>query len=432
MTADKLRQTYPEFIFHSAHWRFEKRDLKISYRYSAGEHHFEHRLTLPTSTTNELIAPLVFSLGLVEMLSYWKAFASPLITIKAGALTNAQLAWWHHLLIRGMGEYFYLNQIDFRAPDFVTLKSAPSPSTSLSTATSDQAQRGREVSREVSKSKKISLIPLGGGKDSIVTLELARRQLPQADTQLRLLLVNPTEAARAVAKESQLPQLEVRRELDPHLFSLNRRGFLNGHVPFSASLAFLSVLTAFLNQLDEVIISQEASADEPSLTYLGHEINHQYSKSAQFEARFRHYLRELGRQFPTIGQKLADYRSPLRHLTELEIAALFAKLGRPYWHLFLSCNRGSKTNQWCGQCPKCLFTYLILAPWIPEEELVQIFGKNLLTEASLHPIMQALLGETPDKPLECVGMRAESREARRLLLAQAQAQNQTPPLLLRA
>ena len=68
-----------------------------------------------------------FHLGLVEMLSYWKAACSPEIVVRAGALSTEQTAWWMNLLRHGMGEYFYVNQIDFRAADLVRIISAGKP-----------------------------------------------------------------------------------------------------------------------------------------------------------------------------------------------------------------------------------------------------------------------------------------------------------------
>src|SRR5687768_5869183 len=68
---------------------------------------------------------LFFHVGLVEMLSYWKAAAPAEILVHTAgtnaALNADQIGWWLDLLRRGMGEFFYLNQLDWRAPDFVRI-----------------------------------------------------------------------------------------------------------------------------------------------------------------------------------------------------------------------------------------------------------------------------------------------------------------------
>jgi len=136
-------------------------------------------------------------------------------------------------------------------------------------------------------------------------------------------------------------------------------------------------------------------------------VNHQYSKSYQFERDCNAWiLRRLGLPI--------RYFSLLRPFHELQIARQFAAL--PQYHLaFKSCNAGSKRNAWCGRCAKCLFVYLMLAPFLPEERMLDIFGENLLKKPELQDELQALLGETHEKPFECVGTVEEARAALGLL-----------------
>lgn len=407
MTHKLLRQQYPEFLYESSSWEVTHQTFLIDFYYSVAQHHFHHAIEIPINQVelagidHDLLDQLVFSLGLVELLSYWKAFASPKIQVEAGNLTQSQLIWWQDLLIRGMGEYFFVNQIDFTDPNFVTFNS-------MTLQSSDRKSSNPWVETEnigtgsLDINRNSFLIPIGGGKDSLVTLELLRANIPSH--LVSLLLVNPTQAATKIAEHSQFSTIEVRRQLDTQLFELNKQGFLNGHVPFSATLAFLSVFVAYLYDIKQVVFSNEASANEPSLSYLGQEINHQYSKSFEFEKNFRSYLRNISR----VDCSLPNYFSLLRPLNELQIAKLFARHGQSYFNIFRSCNQGSKSNIWCRQCSKCLFAYLMLSPWLDELTLVQIFGENLLDNANLYHILQALVGLTPDKPLECVGLRDES------------------------
>jgi hypothetical protein len=80
----------------------------------------------------------------------------------------------------------------------------------------------------------------------------------------------------------------IEREIDPLLLKVNAKGYLNGHTPFSAMLAFYTVLAAHLTQTRDIALSNESSANEA--TIVGTEINHQYSKSLEFERDFQDYV----------------------------------------------------------------------------------------------------------------------------------------------
>ena len=65
------------------------------------------------------------------------------------------------------------------------------------------------------------------------------------------------------------------------MLQLNSEGYINGHTPFSAIVAFSSVLTAALNGQKYITLSNENSANES--TVKDSKVNHQYSKSYEFE-----------------------------------------------------------------------------------------------------------------------------------------------------
>jgi hypothetical protein len=186
---------------------------------------------------------------------------------------------------------------------------------------------------------------------------------------------------------------EINRTIDPLLLELNSHGFLNGHTPFSALLAFSSALAAIMTGRKYIALSNESSANESTVP--GSSVNHQYSKSIDFEGDFRWYLKKY--IIPDL-----EYFSFLRPLNELQIARLFS--GFPgYFSVFRSCNVGSKTDTWCGQCPKCLFTYIILSPFLDPAQVETMFGKNLLNDTALIPILNELTGVSRTKPFDCIG-----------------------------
>ena len=242
-----------------------------------------------------------------------------------------------------------------------------------------------------------TLVPIGGGKDSVVTLECLRREMPVIP-----MIVNPRGATLNCVKTAGYQEDEfivINRTLDPTMLQLNAEGYLNGHTPFSALLAFISILVAFGSRSKYIALSNENSANESTVP--GTNINHQYSKSIEFESDFRNYVAEN-------ISKAVQYFSFLRPLSELQIAKLFSQC-EDYHPVFRSCNAGSKTDSWCGHCPKCLFTWIILSPFLSKEKLVAIFGKDLMADETLRFIFEELNGTAPVKPFECVGTVEEVR-----------------------
>ncbi len=385
----ELREKYPEFVYRNFSYELKDGDLEIKFLFEVGEFKFSPRIIfkqIPLERFNSLekqpIENLIFHLGLAEIPSYWKAFTSPYIKIQAGSLNGEQINWWKDLIIQGMGQFFYENKIDFTLDDFVT----------ISTTSDKRFNAGPNI-----ESYDI-LIPVGGGKDSAVTLELLKGVGRTA-----ALLINPTQAATDVVEASGIGQkIIVERSIDKVLLDLNEQGYLNGHTPFSSVVAFIALFAAYVYGYKEIALSNERSSDEENTMYMGRKINHQYSKTFEFENKFRSYVKNY----------LVDinYFSFLRPLYELQIAKIFSRM-RKYFSLFRSCNVGQKTNSWCRSCPKCLSTYILLKPFLTKQDLIGIFGEDLLIKPSLKETLSELTDENKVKPFECVGTRAELQDA---------------------
>ena len=349
----------------------------------------------------------------MEIPSYWKATCSPEIIIKAGSLDKEQIDWWKDLIINGMGQFFYENKINFCQPNFLKINRLQRPVL----CKADRGPSSNQTSSQI-------LVPVGGGKDSAVTLEILKKNKKQ----INCFSLNPTEATKKIMEIAGCKNpIVVRRKIDKKLLALNRRGFLNGHTPFSAYLAFLSVLVAAIFDAKYIAFSNERSSNEGNVKYLGKIINHQYSKSFDFEKKFRKYskkylaktVKEDKSSFPPSlprgGSSVIEYFSFLRPLYEIQIAKLFSKYPK-YFSAFLSCNEAYKTasgtkkptKRWCGNCPKCLFVFATLYPFVNKQKLIKIFGENLFDKKKLLPTMQELIGERKFKPFECVGTKKES------------------------
>ena len=337
---------------------------------------------------SNVLKNLVFHLGLVESISYYKATCSKEFYISCGYLNAEQAKWFQKLFYLGLGEFRYQNKITTSEEDFVKFISLGKSLELEEDIVNIEVQNG-------------VLIPVGGGKDSNVTLELLKNEFEN----IHPFLINGKEVSYQCIETAGFSReeiVEVNRILDKKIIELNQKGYLNGHTPFSAMVAFLSYTVAFMKGTRYIALSNENSANESNVA--GENINHQYSKSLEFENDFRLYCQKYLRA----GN--AEYFSFLRPISELQIANLFARY--PQYHkIFKSCNVGSKQKPWiwCGNCPKCLFVYTILSPFLEKEELIEIFGKDLFEKEELKDTFVELCGFGEIKPFECVGTYSEVR-----------------------
>lgn len=353
-------------------------------------------------TDDPIFNALVFNLGLVECISYYKIACPKRFVIRCGSLSADRIGWWRKLIYNGLGEFMYRNGIDVTEEELVDITC--NPDAEKMTA-SDSAQAlsavmsGADTAPLFHDTHTYSgcLTPVGGGKDSVVSLELLK------DKDIITYTVNGNDTTRAVIDvcNHKTGDYVASRRLDRRMLDLNAQGYLNGHTPFSAIVAFSSVIAAYILGRKYITLSNESSANET--TVRDSFVNHQYSKSYEFECDFNGYMRG-------ITDSDIRYFSMLRPLSEMQIAALFAGY-RQYHKVFRSCNAGSKQGIWCCNCPKCLFVYIILSPFLSEEALGDIFGEKLLDKESLDKDFRELIGIDENKPFECVGTRREVASA---------------------
>ena len=388
----KFRIRHKKLIYENFHYSFLNEAINIHFSFLMEDKkeaettfmRFEPSISLSLRANSKKIKDLnvhalenlIFNMGMVELISYWKVACPSEVIIKPFHLDPNQINFWKKLYWNGLGEFFYVNGIETSISDFMQIKS----------------ESKEELKPFAFHATEKIIVPIGGGKDSAVSLEL----LKDASLELLPFIINPREASLNTVKQAGLSDanlLLANRQIHPTLLKLNEQGYLNGHTPFSAMLAFSSLLQAYLSGSKYIALSNESSANEPSVA--GSHVNHQYSKSFEFESDFRDYYKK----YITKG---IEYFSFLRPLSELQIACLFAKL-ESHHYSFRSCNVGSKKDEWCCNCPKCLFTYIMLAPFLPENELNKMIGENLIIKPSLQNSLKELRGLTKVKPFECVG-----------------------------
>ena len=356
---------------------------------------------------NDYVKNLAFNIGMVELISYWKCACPSKVILKCGYLNEEQIQWFKKLYFYGLGEYRYVNNITMTQDEMMQII---------------VEQDYKEVINNNEYTNSGILIPIGGGKDSTVTLELLKKY-KEDNYCLIVGGKQPSIDCAHIAGYEDNQIIEVKRTIDSNLIELNKNGFLNGHTPFSALLAFLSYFIAFLTNKKYIALSNESSAEETNVE--GEKINHQYSKSCEFEKDFQDYSQKYLK-----GD--IKYFSMLRPINELQIAMLFSK-NEQYHSTFKSCNVGSKQIPWvwCGNCPKCLFVFIILSPFLYSSgKLTKIFGQDLLQKESLLETFKELCGYGKTKPFECVGTYEEVNFAITKTILELEKENKKLPYLL--
>jgi hypothetical protein len=332
-------------------------------------------------------------LHLIAGVSYYKAAVPKEIRIDGYAIDADTATLLEDLYLHGLGEFAYRNGLNLHGK----IKFPVGEGGAGSTPTLGLREH--------------ALVAIGGGKDSLVSIE-ALRELGVEQT---VTWIGGSQLIAACAARTGLPTLNIGRQLAPQLFEYNRQGAWTGHIPVTAVNSAILVFAAVLLGFDQVVFSNERSASYGSIIPGTGEVNHQWSKGWQFESAFGDYVQR------NIASDLRYY-SLLRPLSELAVARQFAKSDR-YDAWFSSCNRNfhllgeRPAARWCGVCPKCHFVFLALAPFMPKPRLTAIFGRNLLDDPDQTAGYDALLEYQDHKPFECVG---EGRESRAAMAALAQ------------
>jgi len=369
---------------------------KISFFYkgiysSSKSEIFEEKILLPSpippEIPNQLLDKVLFSLHLILGISYYKMFSTSNIRVKSGELNKAQADFWNAVYTKGLGEFFYRNSIDFRG----LIKFPYSQNVEKSSTILERSNR--------------SLLGIGGGKDSLVSFELLQK-LKKDFTSLVIESNHSYPTIDRMMNFFRYPTIKIKRQIDTRVFEKNkRRNIPNGHIPISAINAFIGVFTCLIYNYKYFIVSNEKSANFGNTKYLGLEVNHQWSKSIEFEKLFQTYIKDF------ITPSVA-YFSFLRPFSEFAIIKMFSSYPQ-YFPYFSSCNTNYKVEYithsriWCNRCPKCAFIFGMLAAFLPKKTVLTIFNSNLFQDATLSTLYRQLWGIQDIKPFECVGIPEE-------------------------
>ena len=413
----ELREKYNKLIYKSYEVINNDTNIQVKYTYMLGEYTFtpsiyidkEHIKT--KDIDEDYLNYLFFNFGLVNIINYFKLSCPKEIIIEADYINEDQISFFKKLIFNGLSEYFYRNEIDLSYDEFTNF-----------------IVKSNKKEHNIPKlNPSGNLILVGGGKDSIVSMEILKEE---KDDNLCFLFERniypknmPSYNSIYQAGYTDDDIVILTSEIDSTLLKLNKEGFLNGHVPLSSQLAFAAYIMAYLNNKKYIIVSNEDSSNEGNVK--GTNVNHQYSKSLEFENDFRIYTN-------TYFNKETEYFSLLRPLLEIEIAKIFSKYPK-YYNIFRSCNLSSKKTgtNWCCNCSKCLFIYIILSPYIDTNTLQNIFSTNLLDKEDMLETFKELLGDAKNKPFECVGTYDEVRFACSKTILRLEEKSEKLPYLLK-
>ena len=381
-------------VFYFDKFYFDSQTGKVSFSYHIeGGPSFEETVVFPGApfmfdkTMENVLNQVLFLAHIACGISYYKAFLPEEIKVRSGILTQEQASFFNDFYLKGLGEFAIKNNLNLQGKIHFPFENGVV----------------KKVSVEL---KPKALVPVGGGKDSCVVMELLKELKLQATG----VACGGSKAQSACAEKSGLPYITFARKIDPKLMELNKAGQVyNGHIPITGVLAFLLWALALLRGEKYVVMACEKSANSGNMEQGNLTINHQWSKSFEFEKMFYDLTKKITPDF--------RYFSLLRPISEVHIAKLFAQKCGAYFDVFTSCNKAFKLDltkrldRWCGNCDKCRFVFLILAPFMDKEIVIRAVGCNPLNDVNQIDGYRELLGLCGHKPFECVGEINECRWA---------------------
>lgn len=396
--------TGKQFVYENIRLSDDRLSVDFDYKVITDEKTFSlsEKLTFPkplpdNDTTNRLLRSMHLALGV----SYYKTFLPPQIN-HAYKMDEQEAEFWNDVFRNGLGEFLHTNNLSAeRLAQF-------SPQTGSIEVGDEDADDWLPT----------ALLGIGGGKDSIVAGELLKNaEIPLSG--FVLATVDNVGQTQDVADAMGIVLNVVNRKLDPQILDMNKlEGALNGHIPISLVFALVGCALACIEKAKYVIVANEASASIPQVQGENGSVNHQWSKSLEFERQFQTFVHKY------VSENI-NYTSVIRPLTSVAVAKLFCKLPT-YFEVFSSDNSLLKINpekrdhpRWGLHSPKSLSSFILLAPWLSDEEVLRIFGRNFLEETELSELFLDLLGASEKVVLDCVGTPDELR----LSLTMLQKQN---------
>ena len=393
---DQDQFTYPQFTISD-----DRQTVAFAYelRHDGENFTFTETFTFPvplrdTPEQQRSLRALHLALGV----SYYKTFLPSLIA-HPYAMDETEAIFWNNAWRNGLGEFLYVNKLP---ADRIT-KFTP--------------QDGRQFVSKTPAAVKGAILGIGGGKDSIVAGELLKNMHVPV-TGFVMATGEQLGQAGDVARAMEVPLHAVKRQLDLQVSELGKRpGAYRGHVPISLIFALVGTALALATDTEYVVVANEASASIPHTTWNDEAVNHQWSKSFEAEESIQQFIHKYVADHVT-------YFSAIRQLTSIAVAKLFAQLPQ-YFEVFTSDNSVFRVDpsrrpsgRWNLESPKSLSSYVLLSPWMSDEDVRRTFTIDFLNEPSLEALFLEMTGAEGHPPLDCVGTPEELTLSTNLLAQQ--------------
>ena len=357
----------------------------------------------------------LFNLHIALWISYYKLFPTEILEVKSWFLDDEQILFWKKFYRNWLWEFFIKNNIDFsKLINFKNIwKITDLEKLSIINnyiQNNIPPFKGGLGGEELEER---NLLLWWGWKDSITSYLKLKKENKDFDLFVFWKIDN---IKKNTAKTAEKEFFLVKRILSPNLFKLNEKGYYNWHVPITWIIAFSTFVISYLYWYKNIILSNEKSASEENTIWNWLKINHQYSKSIEFENDLWKYLENY-------LSKNIKYFSLLKEMSEYQIAEIFSKEWKKFFNNFSSCNRNflitpslaspplgerNRSKLWCCECEKCCFVFLILSAHLEEKELINIFWENLFNKKSLEKTFREIIWLENHKPFECVWTYEES------------------------
>lgn len=398
-------------MFTIQKWKIDAETNSVQFRFECGTYGaFEEVISFPAHADiqgykeSEVLHNLLDVMAAYLGVSYYKLSAVGHLKIDM-PFSDIVKNSIEKIYTEGLGEFYIRNALKY--PPAIEFSYEEGSKKSLSVS--------EDALRQVKASK--VTVAFGGGKDSHASVGL----LGGVEVTQELVSVVLSDTVKATLERLSGGDLTfIKRRIDPKLIVLVKEGQgYNGHIPITAINSMILTIYSLVVGNEWVVFSNERGASVPTMHHDGHDINHQYSKSFEFESLFRDVVNNI------CGDRV-QYFSLLRSFSELWIAKYLATKV-PTAHLcFSSCNKNfifegqgklEAGKRWCGKCSKCVYTAIIIAPHVTREKFLEIFRSEILNDADNIQISKDLCGIGACKPWECVGDFSDTAAALSSLLS---------------
>lgn len=385
---------FNEFYFED--FAFNKDNLTAEFSYSFDKKYvftekiiFDKKINIRDDFSDKKFQVFLFNIFIALWISYYKAYPTEKLVSEKYYLDEKQKEFWKKFYLNWLWEFLFRNKIK---PDNLL---------------NFDFRWENNFKKQDYKVKNRVIIPIWWGKDSLVSVEEIKKNNNFKDDFILATFWKDYYIHRVCEEEIWAKRLFIERKISEKLFELNKAWNYNWHVPITWIIAFVLLASSYLYDYKFIALSNEKSANFWNLKWEWIEVNHQYSKSLEFELDFKNYQKNY------IGEGI-EYFSLLRNMYEVKIAEIFAK-NKKYFDVFSSCNANFKIleekqtlkNRWCNNCPKCAFVFSILRPFLDKEEVIKIFWEDLYKREDLLELFKELLWVSNHKPFECVGTNEE-------------------------